>query len=47
MVNKENNKEFNETEGKTILDDNFKKTMKTLEIVMNQMNMMYYYERIR
>jgi len=47
MINKENNIEFNENEGKEIIKTNFKKTMRTLEILMNQMNMMYYTERLR
>lgn len=39
--------EFDETEGKLILKKHWKKTCETLKRLMNQMNMMYYYEKIK
>jgi F0F1-type ATP synthase delta subunit len=47
MTSKENTKEFHATEGKEIIEEHFAKVMKTLEILMNQVNLMYYYERLR
>ena len=44
----ENNKEeVSENEAKAILSKYFDKTMYTMEILMNQLNMMYFLERIR
>ena len=43
----ENNKEFKNNEGITILAQHQDKVMRTLEVLMNQMNMMYYWEKIR
>jgi hypothetical protein len=42
-----NTKEFNEVEGEIILAKHSEKTMHTLEVLMNQMNMMFYYEKLR
>ena len=47
MVNQQNSEEFNRIEGKQILDEHFQKIMITVEILMNQLNMMYYWERLR
>ena len=47
MVNKENQEEINDNEAIAILDKYFDKTMHTLEVLMNQLNMMYYWEKIR
>ena len=47
MTNLENTTEFQEKEGISILDKHFGKVMHTLEILMNQMNMMFYWERLR
>jgi hypothetical protein len=42
-----NEQEFKDIEGKIIIEDNFEKIMITVEILMNQLNMMYYWERLR
>ena len=47
MKNENNQEEFADTEGVTILNKHFEKTMHTLEVLMNQMNMMFYWERLR
>ena len=47
MVTKANTKEFTQTEGPELADHHFEKTMRTLEILMNQMNLMYYFERLK
>ena len=47
MLNQENSTEFQEREGISILNKHFEKVMRTLEILMNQMNMMFYWERLR
>jgi hypothetical protein len=47
MITKTNEQEFNETEGKEIIHVNFKKTMKTLEVLMNQVNMQCYFDRLK
>ena len=47
MVNAPNYEEFNETEGQTIIEKHWSKTVHTLEVLMNQMNMMYYFHKLR
>jgi len=47
FVNPENIEEINENEAKQILDKYFDKTFHTLEVLMNQLNMMYYWEKVR
>jgi hypothetical protein len=47
MNNANNEEDFAETEGVTILNKHFEKTMHTLEVLMNQMNMMFYWERLK
>ena len=47
FVNHENQEEVNDNEAKNLVDKYFSKTMHTLEVLMNQMNMMYYLEKIR
>ena len=42
-----NEKELQPEDVKVILDKYYKKTMHTLEVLMNQMNMQYYLEKIR
>ena len=39
--------EFNNSEGKEILKETFNKTMHTLEILLTQLNMMFYWEKLR
>ena len=39
--------EFNESEGPAIIDKHWTKTLFTLQKLMNQMNMMYYYEKLK
>ena len=39
--------EFHDNEAKLILKKHWKKTCETLKRLMNQMNMMYYYEKIK
>ena len=43
MVSKENTEEFSENEGVAVLEKHKAKTMRTLEMLMNQMNLMYYW----
>lgn len=40
-------KKANKTEISGVIDKYFEKTMHTLEILMNQLNMMYYWEKVR
>ena len=47
MLNGNNDEEFIEKEGQVILKKHTSKTLHTLEVLMNQMNMMYYWEKIR
>jgi hypothetical protein len=47
MVNAPNYEEFNENEGITIIEKHWSKTVHTLEVLMNQMNMMYYFHKLR
>ena len=47
MKTQNNQEEFDESEGVTILNKHFEKTMHTLEVLMNQMNMMFYWERLK
>lgn len=47
MVNAPNYQEFNENEGITIIEKHWSKTVHTLEVLMNQMNMMYYFHKLR
>jgi hypothetical protein len=47
MTSTANGKEFAGDEGITILAKHEEKTMHTLEVLMNQLNMMYYWEKIR
>lgn len=46
-LQEDNNKEMNEQEKEEVLAKYFKKTMHTVEVLMNQLNMMYYLEKIR
>ena len=48
-LNKVNNNDaqLQQEESKVILDRHYKKTMHTVEVLMNQLNMMYYLEKIR
>jgi hypothetical protein len=43
----ENNKEFKGNEGITILAQHQDKVLHTLNVLMNQLNMQYYWEKIR
>lgn len=47
MVNAPNYEEFNQNEGQTIIEKHWGKTVHTLEVLMNQMNMMYYFHKLR
>lgn len=47
MLSSENCGEFEGLEGRQILERHFYKTMHTLEVLLNQMNMMFYWERLR
>jgi len=47
MSNKKNEKEFTQTDGKKIVNKNFKKLLMTLEFLMNQFNMTYYFEKVK
>ena len=47
MKTQNNEEEFDDTEGVAILKKHFEKTMHTLEVLMNQMNMMFYWERLK
>jgi len=47
MLNIENTEEMNQTDAKGIHKLYYDKTMNTLEVLMNQLNMMYYYEKVR
>ena len=48
MENVDINKEFNSCpEGKQIIANNFHKTMNTLQALLSQLNMMYYWERLK
>lgn len=47
MTSEENGKEFADEEGITIIAKHQEKTLHTLEVLMNQLNMMYYWEKIR
>lgn len=40
-------KQLNKEEINNVIDKFFEKTMHTLEILMNQLNMMYYWEKVR
>jgi len=43
MLTGSNTEEFSENEGVAVLEKHRAKTMKTLEMLMNQMNLMYYW----
>lgn len=47
MVNKDKYEEFSKTEGVAIIDKHWTKTVDTLRILMNQMNMMYFFEKLK
>lgn len=47
MISTENAQDINENEAAHILALYYDKTMHTLEVLMNQLNMMYYWEKIR
>jgi hypothetical protein len=47
FVNNENRDEIDQHDALPILDRYLEKTMHTLEVLMNQLNMMYYWEKIR
>lgn len=46
MVNTANNEDFGNNEGKIIINKHKDKTLHTLEILMTQLNMMFYWENI-
>lgn len=39
--------EFSANEAQKIIEENFSKTMETMEVLMNQMNMMYHWEKVK
>ena len=47
MTNDISHKEFNNEEGRDIITKHWQKAMDTLEKLMSQMNMMYFYEKLR
>ena len=47
MINEQNNEEFNKNEGKAIIVKHWTKTVDTLEHLMTQMNMMYFFEKLK
>ena len=47
MATTEQYKEFAENEGVAIIDKHWDKTVSTLRALMNQMNMMYFYEKLK
>lgn len=47
MVSQENTEEFNKIEGKIIIAKHKQKTFNTLEVLMAQFHMMFYWERIK
>ena len=47
MISNQNDKDFLANEGAMIIDKHFLRVMRTLEILMNQLNMMFYWERLR
>jgi len=46
MASSEQYKEFAENEGVAIIDKHWEKTVNTLRALMNQMNMMYFFEKL-
>jgi len=47
MANENNNEEFNQNEGYAIIVKHWGKTVETLQTLMCNMNMMYYFERLK
>ena len=47
MANENNNEEFNLNEGYAIIVKHWSKTIETLQTLMCNMNMMYYFERLK
>ena len=47
MLNDNNNDEFEKREGKQIIMKHSDKTLHTLKVLMEQLNMMYYWEKIK
>ena len=47
MANENNNEEFNLNEGYVIIVKHWSKTVDTLQTLMCNMNMMYYFERLK
>ena len=47
MVKNDQYEEFNQTEGVAIIEKHWVKTIDTLRILMNQMNMMYFFEKLK
>ena len=47
MANENNNEEFNLNEGYAIIVKHWSKTVETLQTLMCNMNMMYYFERLK
>jgi hypothetical protein len=45
-MNKANDKEFKKTEGQSLIQEHWQKTLSTIEVLMRQMNMMYYYQKL-
>ena len=46
MVNADKYEEFNSIEGVAIINKHWVKTVDTLKKLMNQMNMMYFFEKL-
>jgi hypothetical protein len=47
MTKNENYDEFNKNEGDELIKKHFEKTVLTLKILMNNVNMMYYFEKLK
>lgn len=47
FINADNVEDITNNEGKPMVKKHFSKTMHTLEVLMNQLNMMYYWEKVR
>lgn len=47
MATSEQYKEFAENEGVAIIEKHWEKTVNTLRALMNQMNMMYFFEKLK
>lgn len=47
MINSENSAEFTQDDAPQLIQENHAKLMRTLEILMNQVNMMFCFEKIK